>query len=81
VRKIPHLKKNLLYWLDEMEGSSLWGARATATAANRTNYHCPTHPVASAIRILARAILLGHEHLSQICDTSQKAWETERGCL
>src|SRR5215471_9073391 len=37
--------------------------------------------IASAIRLLVRAILLGPDHLAQIQARSQKAWETARGNL
>ena len=37
--------------------------------------------IASAIRLLTKAILLGHEHLARILATSPKGWETAGGNL
>jgi hypothetical protein len=37
--------------------------------------------VASAVRILARAILLGRDHLGRILPMSLKGWEISRGYL
>jgi hypothetical protein len=54
-----------------MENATQRGNTATAIAGS----------VASAITLLARAILLGGDHLPGIHGTSPKAWETARGHL